>query len=51
MDVLGIGYSDFDNSERGPVVRGFPRTEQFKEAIIEAFHQGFKQDLTRHSAP
>lgn len=42
MDVLGIGYSEFENTDRDAVVRAFPRTEQFKEDIIEAFHKGFK---------
>jgi hypothetical protein len=42
MDVLGIGYSEFDNVEREQVLNAFPRTKQFKEDIIEAFHNGFK---------
>jgi hypothetical protein len=42
MDVLGIGYSEFDNIDRETVLRAFPRPKQFKEDIIEAFHNGFK---------
>jgi hypothetical protein len=42
MDVLGIGYSEFDNTDRETVLRAFPRPKQFKEDIIEAFHNGFK---------
>jgi hypothetical protein len=42
MDVLGIGYSEFDNSDQEAVLRAFPRPKQFKEDIIEAFHNGFK---------
>jgi hypothetical protein len=42
MDVLGIGYSEFDNIDREAVLRAFPRPKQFKEDIIEAFHNGFK---------
>jgi HD domain-containing protein len=42
MDVLGIGYSEFDNSDQEAVLRAFPRPKQFKEDIIEAFHKGFK---------
>jgi hypothetical protein len=40
MDVLGIGYSDFPNEDREAVVRAFPRTEHFKEDIIQAFYDG-----------
>jgi hypothetical protein len=42
MDVLGIGYADVANTDRDAVVRAFPRTNRFKEDIIEAFHHGFK---------
>jgi hypothetical protein len=42
MDVLGIGYSEFDNIDREAVLRAFPRPKQFKEDIIEAFHNGFR---------
>jgi hypothetical protein len=40
MDVLGIKYSEFLNEDREAVVRAFPRTEHFKEDIIQAFYDG-----------
>jgi hypothetical protein len=42
MDVMGIGYSEFQENEREAVVRAYPRTPEFKEDIIEAFYCGFK---------
>jgi hypothetical protein len=42
MDVLGIGYSEFAEADREAVVRAYPRTEHFKEDIIEAFYDGIK---------
>jgi hypothetical protein len=42
MDVLGIGYSEFDETDREAVVRAYPRTPHFKEDIIEAFYNGVK---------
>jgi hypothetical protein len=42
MDVLGIGYSDFAEADRDAVVRAYPRTEHFKEDIIQAFYDGIK---------
>jgi HD superfamily phosphodiesterase len=42
MDVLGIGYSDFADADREAVVRTYPRTEHFKEDIIDAFYKGMK---------
>jgi HD domain len=42
MDVLGIGYSDFADADREAVVRAYPRTEHFKEDIIQAFYDGMK---------
>jgi len=42
MDVLGIGYSGFADADREAVVRAYPRTEHFKEDIIQAFHDGMK---------
>src|SRR5262249_42547641 len=42
MDVLGIGYSDFAEADREAVMRAYPRTEQFKEDIIQAFYDGIK---------
>lgn len=42
MDVLGIEYSDFAEADREAVVRAYPRTEHFKEDIIQAFYDGIK---------
>ena len=42
MDVLGIGYSDFAEADRKAVVQAHPRTEHFKEDIIQAFYDGIK---------
>ncbi|HEY4043242.1 MAG TPA: HD domain-containing protein [Rhodopila sp.] len=48
MDVLGIAHSDYPDAERNAVVRAHPRTEHFKEDIIQAFYEGnkFKVDTT-----
>ena len=42
MDVLGIAYSEFSDVDREPIVAAYPRTEQFKEDIIQAFYDGIK---------
>lgn len=42
MDVLGLAYSQYSNEEREAVVKAFPRTEHFKEDIIQAFYDGIK---------
>jgi HD superfamily phosphodiesterase len=42
MDVLGIAYFDFPESERRAVVQAHPRTRHFKEDIIQAFYDGIK---------
>jgi HD domain len=42
MDVLGIDYSSFTDSDRNAVVRAFPRTVHFKEDILQAFYDGIK---------
>lgn len=42
MDVLGIGYSKFSEADRKVLVRAYPRTEHFKEDIIQAFYDGIK---------
>jgi HD superfamily phosphodiesterase len=42
MDVLGIAYSEFANADRAAIVAAYPRTEHFKEDIIQAFHDGIK---------
>jgi len=42
MDVLGLTYGDYSEAEREAVVRAHPRGENFKEAIIQAFHDGIR---------
>jgi hypothetical protein len=42
MDVLGIAYSEFSNSDREAIVAAYPRTEHFKEDIIQTFYDGIK---------
>jgi hypothetical protein len=42
MDVLGIAYSEFSNADREAIVATYPRTEHFKEDIIQAFYDGIK---------
>jgi hypothetical protein len=42
MDVLGIAYSEFSDVDREAIVASYPRTEHFKEDIIQAFYDGIK---------
>jgi len=42
MDVLGIAYSEFSDADREATVAAYPRTENFKEDIIQAFYDGIK---------
>jgi hypothetical protein len=42
MDVLGIAYSEFSDADRKAIVAAYPRTERFKEDIIQAFYDGNK---------
>jgi HD superfamily phosphodiesterase len=42
MDVLGIAYSEYSDAERQAVVQAHPRTEHFKEDIIQTFYNGIK---------
>jgi HD superfamily phosphodiesterase len=42
MDVLGIAYDQFSDIEREAVVHEHPRTEHFKEDIIQAFYNGIQ---------
>ncbi|HWO37478.1 MAG TPA: HD domain-containing protein [Candidatus Acidoferrum sp.] len=42
MDVLGINYASFPDSDRNAVVRAYPRTAHFKEDILQAFYDGIK---------
>ena len=42
MDVLGIDYTGFTDSDRNAVVQAYPRTTNFKEDILQAFYDGIK---------
>lgn len=42
MDVLGIDYTGFTDSDRNAVVKAYPRTASFKEDILQAFYDGIK---------
>jgi len=42
MDVLGIAYEQFPDAQRRAVVQAHPRTEHFKEDILQAFYDGIK---------
>jgi HD superfamily phosphodiesterase len=42
MDVLGIGFDDYSETQRRVVVHEHPRTDHFKEDIIETFYEGIK---------
>ena len=42
MDVLGIAYSEFSDPDREAIVAAYPRTQHFKEDIIQAFYDGIK---------
>jgi HD domain len=42
MDVLGIDYTSFTDSDRNAVVEAYPRTPHFKEDILQAFYDGIK---------
>lgn len=42
MDELGIAYSEFAEADREAVVKEYPRSEHFKEDILQAFYSGIK---------
>jgi hypothetical protein len=42
MDVLGLTYNKYDDQTREAVVAAFPRSDNFKEDIINAFYNGIK---------
>ena len=48
MDVLGLNYRDFSDTERAAVIHAHPRSAHFKEDIIQAFYDGIqaKPDTT-----
>jgi hypothetical protein len=43
MDVLGLTYAEYSDAERNAVVSVHPRSENFKEDIIQAFYDGIKR--------
>jgi hypothetical protein len=42
MDVLGLTYPEYTDLERNAITQAYPRTERFKEDIIQAFYDGIK---------
>src|SRR6201996_879866 len=42
MDVLGLSYPEYSDAEREAVVRAHPRSEHFKEDIIQTFYNGIR---------
>jgi hypothetical protein len=42
MDVLGVAYHDYSDAQRQAVVHAHPRSDHFKEDIIQAFYDGIK---------
>ncbi|HEV2675490.1 MAG TPA: HD domain-containing protein [Aliidongia sp.] len=42
MDVTGRGYDQFPDEQRQAVIAAFPRGDDFKHGIIDAFYQGMK---------
>ncbi|UXN61809.1 HD domain-containing protein [Phyllobacterium zundukense] len=42
MDVLGLTYAEYSDMERETVVHAHPRSDHFKEDIIQAFYDGIK---------
>jgi len=42
MDVLGLSYGEYSDTEREAVVHAHPRSAHFKEDILQAFYDGIK---------
>src|ERR1700754_4506155 len=42
MDVLGLDYHAFPDTDREAVVAAFPRPPRFKEDILQAFYDGIR---------
>jgi hypothetical protein len=42
MDVAGRAYDQFTDEEREAVTAAWPRAQDFKQAIIDAFYEGLK---------
>lgn len=43
MDVLGLTYAEYNDTERETVVGAYPRGNNFKENIIQTFYDGIKK--------
>jgi hypothetical protein len=43
MDVLGLTYPEYSDAERNAVILAHPRSNHFKEDIIQAFYDGIKR--------
>jgi hypothetical protein len=43
MDVLGLFFPEYTDAEREAVVRAHPRTDRFREGIIQAFYDGIRR--------
>src|SRR5260221_11486805 len=42
MDVLGLTHAEYSDVEREAVAHAHPRTDHFKEDIIQAFYDGIE---------
>lgn len=42
MDVLGLTYPEYSDAERKAIVDAHPRSQNFKEDIIQAFYEGIR---------
>jgi hypothetical protein len=42
MDVIGIGYEKFTETQRNSVVEAYPRDPSFEEELIQTFYDGIK---------
>jgi hypothetical protein len=42
MDVLGLNYPEYSDVERNAIVHAHPRSDNFKEDIIQTFYDGIK---------
>jgi HD superfamily phosphodiesterase len=42
MDVLGLAYTEYSDVERRVILKTHPRTEHFKEEIIQTFYEGIR---------
>jgi hypothetical protein len=42
MDVIGRGYEQFTDEQREAVIAAHPRSDNFKQGMIDAFYEGMK---------